>query len=247
MFRISYRCALSAGLAFALLSPVTAAGSHPADGNDRAPPNLFDSIAIEVSKTPYDRKWRHAWAGGGGPVAKRRHDGTQSGAFAQLAIVQRDVNRRVSYRADLPARDLGDSWSRAGSTLARGSGDCEDYAIAKGQELLTHGFQPQDIYLVIGRKPDLTVIHAILIVRAKGRFWVLDNLSADVIDADQFRNFDPIIALSTDRKWIYGFDKGARARFAARERRRPIDSSSGKLAAVVLARQAITLAMPIPH
>ena len=93
--------------------------------------------------------------------------------------------------------------------MSRGVGDCEDYAIAKAQALLKLGFRAQDLYLVIGNARKLNSYHAILIVRFGGKFWVLDSLSNEVIDANLFRNFDPIITLSADRKWIHGYVKGA--------------------------------------
>lgn len=245
MFRTSCRCALGAGMLFACITPLSAAPTQPTTPSDWASPNLFQSVALPVPTTLYDSQWRRAWAGGRGPVATRATNGAEPTALAQLAIVHRDVNQRVSYRADLPGLSVGDSWSTAGATLARGSGDCEDFAIAKAQGLLALGFRPQDLYLVIGNDRNQKARHAILVVRAQSKFWVLDNLSNKVIDADLFRHFDPIITLSADRKWVHGYRKGARERVAALARNRPRDASSVKLAAVMLAQAQVAPTLPI--
>lgn len=47
----------------------------------------------------------------------------------RIAFVNVEINRRVAYRPD--ADDGGDHWATPCETLARGRGDCEDFAIAK--------------------------------------------------------------------------------------------------------------------
>lgn len=240
MFRTSRRCALGAGLLFACIAPLSAAPPQPAYQDNMANPNFFHTVALQVPNTPYDAKWRQAWVGALGPVATYTRGDAEPAALAQLTNVQRNANHRVSHRADPLGLGAGDSSSTGRNTLARESADCEDYAIAKVKPLLALGFRPQDLYLVIGDDRNLMARRAIMVVRSHGKFWVLDSLSSEVVDADLFRDFDPIITLSADRKWVHGYVKGAGERFTTSQRRRPLIAPGPGLAAVLLA-QEVTL------
>lgn len=211
MSRTFFRCAVGAGLLFALAAPLSATPPQSLMWGDPATPNLFNSIALPIPHSPYDFRGRHAWKGGRGPISTTAGDGAERASFRHLAIVHRDINRRLAYRADPSGSRAGDIWSTAAATLARGSGDCEDFAIAKAQELLALGLRPQDLYLVIGHDLSSRTAHAILVVRSARKFWVLDNLSAEIVDADLFLDFSPVMTLSTDRKWLHGYRTGARA------------------------------------
>ena len=240
MFRTSRRCAFGAGLLFACITPLVAAPPQSAYQGDWANPNFFHTIALPVPTTPYDAKWRQAWAGGFGPVAASTRGDAEPAALAQLASVQRNADHRVSDRADPRGLGAGDPSLMGRNTSARESADCEDYAIAKVKPLLALGFRPQDLYLVIGDDGILMARRAILVVRAQGKFWVLDSLSSAVVDADLFRDFDPIITLSADRKWVHGYAPGAHERLATSQRRRPLIAPGPGLAAV-LAAQDVTV------
>lgn len=238
MSRTSFRCALGAGLLFALSAPLSATAPQGPSG-DPAPPNLFNSVALPIARSPYDLRWRQAWQGGRGQVSKTASDGAERASFRHLAIVQRDINRRVTYRPDSPGSGAADSWSAAAVTLARGSGDCEDFAIAKAQKLLALGFRPQDLYLVIGQVPTLRTAHAILVVRSAGKFWVLDNLSREVVDADKFPDFRPVMTLSANRKWLHGFQTSVSPKLALAKVGRLRALPADRLSAVKLAQHRL--------
>jgi hypothetical protein len=57
------------------------------------------------------------------------------------------VKQRVKYR-----RDTGDHWQTPDETLARGAGDCEDFAILWLALGLQH-FRPERMRMVIGSAP----------------------------------------------------------------------------------------------
>lgn len=236
MFRTSYRCALSAAMLFGCIAPLSAAPQQLTDPSVGATPNLFNSVAMPVSKTPYDLKWQRAWPGGHGPVVNRAHHGAPLAALAQLANVQAGANHRVAVRADPLGTGGGGSSSTGRNSLARESADCEDYAIAKVKPLLALGFQPHNLYLVIGDDRNLMARRAILVVRTHGKFWVLDSLSSAVVDADLFRDFDPIVTLSMDRKWMHGYARGTRAQLAPPQRR-PLIAPGPNLAAILLEQE----------
>ena len=237
----SRRCALAAGLLFSCITPLVAASPQPTDQDNWSSPNFFHTIALPVPTTPYDAKWRQAWAGGFGPYATTATRGdAEPAVLARLATVQRNADHRVSHRADPLGLGAGESSSTGRNTLARESADCEDYAIAKIKPLLALGFRPQDLYLVIGDDGILMARRAVLVVRAQGKFWVLDSLSSTVVDAELFRDFDPVITLSADRKWVHGYVRGAGARSTTAPRHRPLIAPGPGLAAV-LAAQDVTV------
>lgn len=224
---LSIRCAFAI-LAF-LLAPAAGAAAPVARVSDaRAAPHLFGTIALPVTRTPYDAKWARAGISSRRPVYLSDRMRTGSALYLDLAKVNSAINRRVSFRADSSRHEGGDAWSPASRTLARGAGDCEDYAIAKGQSLLALGFPAEDIYLVIGKHLALRSAHAVLAVRVDADFWILDNLSKQVVRADQFRNFVPVITFSADRKWIHGYRSQALRRLADSPARSPIGSADGR-------------------
>lgn len=232
MIRLPLWCAFGVPAFFAVFTPLYAATP------DVTAPNFFGTMALHVTQTPYDSKWRYAGISSSGPISRAARP-----ALRDLATVQQDINHRVSYRADSPLLGAGDAWSTAAETLARGFGDCEDYAIAKGQALLALGFLPQDLYLVIGNDLALRSAHAILVVHASAKFWVLDNLSNHVVNADQFDNFSPVITLSVDRKWVHGYERGARQRLV-NVRAQSLDLPTDRISAIKIAQSTIPSARP---
>ena len=106
-------------------------------------------------------------------------------AVEQLELVNNFVNHRVQYEEDLKRFGRPDVWSSANETLRSGRGDCEDYAIAKLQMLRAAGFSQRDLYLVIVRDLVRRADHAILVARAAGHLYVLDDGTDEVLDSNQ--------------------------------------------------------------
>lgn len=87
--------------------------------------------------------------------------------LALVDRVQREVNARVEPRAEPPGRDL---WQ-----IAVGSGDCEDYALAKQAELRSAGLPAAATRLVTARIAS-GEMHAVLAVETSRGTLILDNL-----------------------------------------------------------------------
>ena len=87
--------------------------------------------------------------------------------LALVDRVQREVNARVQPRAEPPGRDL---WR-----VAVGSGDCEDYALAKQAELRAAGVPATATRLVTARIAS-GEMHAVLAVETSRGTLILDNL-----------------------------------------------------------------------
>ena len=96
--------------------------------------------------------------------------------WAELAALNRDVNRRIEERSDLETTGMKDEWR-----LPRdGVGDCEDFAIMKKHELMKRGWPASSLLLTVARNGQEG--HAVLTVRTRQGGFVLDNRSSRVLD-----------------------------------------------------------------
>lgn len=130
--------------------------------------------------------------------------------FAQrLAIINAKVNQLIQYESDYSAYRVADHWAGPGETLARGRGDCEDYAILKMAALRAAGVPVKSMSMVVLLDRRRNLFHAILLVSTdKGRF-VLDNLRNTVAMDTEFADYQPLFSMSEDRAWIHGVKKGS--------------------------------------
>jgi len=171
-------------------------------------PNIFGSVALAVSRSPLDYRWRK--------VERVRVTGAPA-AFAsalrnrpsldRLEAVNRYVNSRVVFTDDSRQYRTADLWSAAGETLRRGRGDCEDYAIAKLQMLRQAGFADRDLYLVIVKDLVRRADHAVLVVRAEGRMLLLDNGTDRISDAATAQDYRPVLSFAAGRVWTHGYQR----------------------------------------
>jgi len=118
-----------------------------------------------------------------------------------LSMVNRWVNWHVRYRDDQGP----DKWSSAIDTLTRGSGDCEDFAIAKMALLEALGVPSGDMYLVLVRERSGNRDHAILAVRRENIMFILDNRTDVVQQSEQVADYFPTLSYSGAFAWTYGY------------------------------------------
>jgi len=182
-----------------VLSPALQEGSAP---------NLFGSVALTVSHTPEDGQWRRIADSrlptGEGPWTPILDRARGLPLMQQLQVINASVNRAITFTSDIQQYGVDDYWATARESLTSGRGDCEDYAIAKLQLLQALGVPADDLYLVIVRDLDRQADHAVLAVRAEGRFWVLDS-GAGVMSAESVRDYRPIMTYSAHHAWLHGF------------------------------------------
>ena len=91
--------------------------------------------------------------------------------WGELQRVNSEVNRRVAYRSDRTLYGTLDLW-----TVAAEAGDCEDFALAKRQQLVRLGWPASALLLATGRTPR-GVYHAVLVAVTDRGDYVLDNNS----------------------------------------------------------------------
>jgi predicted transglutaminase-like cysteine proteinase len=170
-----------------------------------ANPDVFGTVALNAGMTPYDVRWRRVSGADqkDARIAEIAAATTGMDTMHKLALVQTEVNRRVTWRADLDGYGIADYWANAGETLTKGVGDSEDIAVVKMQALKAAGFSPRDIYLSVGRDSKRGA-DALLLVRAEGRFYVLDDRVDRPETPEEHIKFVPIITLGQGKTWLHG-------------------------------------------
>ncbi|HEX3423906.1 MAG TPA: transglutaminase-like cysteine peptidase [Sphingomicrobium sp.] len=176
------------------------------DGALTGRPDVFGSVALRVGHTPLDAKWHsveHAQVTG----SPARFAAALKGfaAVEMLERVNNFVNHRVTYEDDQKHWGRPDVWSSANETLSSGLGDCEDYAIAKMQLLRAAGFPQHDLYLTIVHDLDRRADHAVLVARAAGHMYVLDDSTDEVLDSRNVDDYRPILTFASYGEWTHGY------------------------------------------
>lgn len=174
-------------------------------------PDIFGSVAIALGSTVLDAHWNNvrktSLEGVDGPWTELFAQAGQGQGIDPLILVNRWVNEHVRFVDD----DGNDIWSDAADTIIRGTGDCEDYAIAKMALLRSLGVPPDDMYLVIVRDSFRKADHAVLAVRRDGNMQVLDNRTDMILSARQITDYRPLLSYSGPFVWGYGYPIGGQA------------------------------------
>ena len=169
-------------------------------------PDVFNSVALAVGHTPLDGRWHNvAHSRVGGSAGSYAASLTDRGEGARLDAINTYVNHRVQFVDDIRQYGVADRWSPAAETLARGRGDCEDYAIAKMAMLRRAGFAERDLYLVILKDLVRRADHAVLVVRSEGHFRVLDNGTDRVLDSSDVHDYRPILTFNVAHTFTHGY------------------------------------------
>lgn len=216
IFAAMAACAASAAPAETGVDPLAPIDWRPMHAAARSSspisPDVFGTVALNAGITDYGARWRRVSAA---DLADPRLAGLAAAAsaldpLARLAVVQSEVRRRIAWREE---RD--GYWAQAGETLTRGTGDSDDIAILKMQALKAMGFAARDIYLSIGRDSQRGA-DTRLLVRAGGRFYVLDDRAERPLAAEHYAGFVPVITLGKNSAWLHGRRIGSREQGAAR-------------------------------
>jgi len=208
--------------------PASLVYSRPAVSTDD--PDVFNSVALPIGKSPLDSRW-HSVAGAGvsGAAAAFAASLRQRPVLARLEAANTYINARVRFVDDRIQFGVSDRWMAASETLGRGRGDCEDYAIAKRAMLRAAGIPDHDLYLVVLKDLARRADHAVLVVRASGRFLVLDNGTDRIVDSSDVADYRPILSFTAGRAFTHGY---------RRELAPPVTYASNSVAAPVLLAQA---------
>lgn len=134
------------------------------------------------------------------PTAARRflsivENGRQRQGRVQLGEINRAINLSIRPMSDLAQYGIEDYWAAPLESLGSGAGDCEDYAIAKYVALEESGIAPADLQLEIVRDVEHQATHAVVAVRYKGEWLILDNRTLMIVNAEYNSHYYPLLAL----------------------------------------------------
>jgi predicted transglutaminase-like cysteine proteinase len=121
--------------------------------------------------------------------------GRERAGRARLAEINRVVNLTIKAISDRTQYGVDDFWSSPLSTLEKGGGDCEDYAILKYLALREAGISPDDLRLLIVSYPRHKSTHVVLAARLDGEWLLLDNLTTVLVNSLEATHYRPLAAL----------------------------------------------------
>lgn len=188
----------------ALYRPAVMPYVRQAVSSDR--PDIFNSVALSIGRSPLSARWNQvAAAGVTGAASAFAASLRGQGTIAKLEAVNAYINARVRFVDDRVQFGVTDRWLTASETLSRGRGDCEDYAIAKRAMLRAAGFADKDLYLVVLKDLTRRADHAVLVVRAAGRFLVLDNGTNRIVDSSDVQDYKPVLTFTAGHSYTHGY------------------------------------------
>jgi predicted transglutaminase-like cysteine proteinase len=114
---------------------------------------------------------------------------------ARIGEVNRAVNLAIRPVSDFAQYGQPDVWSSPLATLARGGGDCEDYAIAKYVALRLAGVAPDDLRIVVMHDTIHGEDHAVAAARLDGHWLTLDNNRMMMVEDSNVRNYRPTFVI----------------------------------------------------
>jgi Bacterial transglutaminase-like cysteine proteinase BTLCP len=121
----------------------------------------------------------------------------------RLLAINRRINAEFAYAADRDVWGDPDYWATPLESLAKGRMDCEDFASFKLFLANMAGIEYEKLSLLVGRIASTGEIHVVLLARADGRGYVLDNRRADVVGSDSYADFDLLYAVDLEEVRIY--------------------------------------------
>jgi predicted transglutaminase-like cysteine proteinase len=118
---------------------------------------------------------------------------------ARLGVINRAINLKIKAVSDLALYGVEDVWSPPLATLAKGAGDCEDYAIAKFVALQEVGVSTDDLRIVILRDDIREQDHAVVAARLDGKWLMLDNRRMVMLEDQQVPDYyHPVFLIDLD-------------------------------------------------
>lgn len=124
---------------------------------------------------------------------------------ARLQAINRLFNERIVFAEDIDTAGQVDHWSSPIELLARGVGDCEDYAIAKYFSLIAAGVPSARLRMVYV-KADLggsVRAHMVLAYYSQPNAepLILDNLDSEIRPAAARRDLSPVFSFNAEGLW----------------------------------------------
>ncbi|MEM8837496.1 MAG: transglutaminase-like cysteine peptidase [Pseudomonadota bacterium] len=138
-----------------------------------------------------------------------------TGLYQTLNRVNRIVNDAITYREDYEAYGHLDYWAHASETARNGYGDCEDFAILKYAMLRALGVPAESLSLVVLKDKDRNLYHAVLAVNTNQGYFILDNLSDQVLADGAISHYQPLYSFAAERSFLHGKPLAQKTQFAS--------------------------------
>lgn len=133
------------------------------------------------------------------------HEVSNQDDDARIKAINGFFNRRVVYKEDKEAWGVVDYWASPLETLAKGEGDCEDYAIAKYFSLLAAGVPSVKMRMVYVRAQLGGGLQAHMVLayypQPNAEPLILDNLVTDIRPASRRPDLTPVFSFNAEGLW----------------------------------------------
>lgn len=122
----------------------------------------------------------------------------------KLTAVNDFFNSRVMFTDDEILWGREDYWATPVETLAMGTGDCEDFSIAKYFTLRELGVEDDKMRLTYVKATELNQAHMVLTYYENRRATpqVLDNLIPEIRTADKRQDLVPVYSFNGSGLWL---------------------------------------------
>lgn len=193
------------------------------------PTLLFGSLGKSIELSPITRRWQKALADFAPQTASVQIAHLAHPAYTaildqarpkrrglQIPKVNELVNRLLTYREDSALYETAEYWASPFETLTHSAGDCEDFAILKYALLRDLGVADDDMRIVVLRDAALRQFHAVLSVRHKGQWLILDNRFARVRFERDLPHYKPLYSVNAAGEWTHTRQPGTPVKLAAR-------------------------------
>lgn len=123
----------------------------------------------------------------------------------KLKSMNNFFNHAIQYRSDVDNWGVVDVWTSPMESLARGAGDCEDYAIAKYFSLIALGVSPAKMRMVYVRAQLGGTIQAHMVLayypEPTAEPLILDNLITELRPASRRPDLAPVFSFNAEGLW----------------------------------------------
>lgn len=158
-------------------------------------PEILQKIATHYGEAGRKRveQWQQQM-----PLAMQATD------LEKLTTVNNFFNKNLSFTDDIKLWHLKDYWATPLECLAKGAGDCEDYAIAKYFTLKELGISDDKMRITYVKAIRLNQAHMVLTYFENPRAepLVLDNLLAEIKPASARDDLLPIYSFNGSGLWL---------------------------------------------
>lgn len=174
------------------------------------------ALAVSFAATDYDKMQRLAQeqygAKAADTVAAWRKLIEESRALSdeeKLNKVNTFFNRRILYSTDMEIYKQEDHWAAPLEFMGRGTGDCEDFAIAKYTTLLILGIKNENLrvsYVRFKTGNTAPIAHMVLGYYADptDEPVILDNMVSSIRPASMRKDLTPVFSFNSEGLWTPG-------------------------------------------